>query len=160
VPALADPEEEAALERARRLVIKAKSYLMQDRTSEAIRALEQSIKLDGDSVESYDAWLMLGRLRLGNPAWSTRAIEALQVASRHRPKAAEPWALMGELYHRKGFNANAQGCFRRALELDPSVAVPSDWAVEEAADASARDSQGSGSGFMGRLKSILGRDKS
>ncbi len=159
VPALADPGEEAASERARRLVIKAKSYLMQERTSEAIRALEQSIKLDGDSVESYDAWLMLGRLRLGNPAWSTRAIEALQVASRHRPKAAEPWALMGELYHRKGFNANAQGCFRRALELDPSVAVPSDWAVEETAEPSPRDSQGGGSGFMGRLKSILGRDK-
>lgn len=153
----AEPAEEPAADRARRLYIKAKSYLVQERTSEAIRALEQSIKLDGDSTESYDAWLLLGRLRLANPAWSTRAIEALQVASRLKPRAAEPWALMGELYHRKGFNANAQGCFRRALELDPSVAVPSDWAGEETPEDSApREGQG---GLMGRLRAMLGREK-
>ena len=160
VPAPVEPGEEAAPERARRLVIKAKSYLMQDRTSEAIRALEQSIKLDGDSPASYDAWLMLGRLRLGNPAWSTRAIEALQVASRLRPKAAEPWALMGELYHRKGFTANAQGCFRRALELDPSVAVPSDWAAEDAAPEPDREGAPTILGRLGSgLRAMLGRQE-
>lgn len=154
-PAL-EPGEEPPADRARRLYIKAKSYLMQDRTSEAIRALEQSIKLDGDSTESYDTWLLLGRLRLANPAWSTRAIEALQVASRLKPKAAEPWALMGELYHRKGFTANAQGCFRRALELDPSVAVPADWEVESAPPSSgAKEPRG---GLMSRLKGMLSRD--
>lgn len=153
-PAL-EPAEESAADRARRLFIKAKSYLMQERTSEAIRSLEQSIKLDGDSTESYDTWLLLGRLRLANPAWSTRAIEALQVASRLKPRAAEPWALMGELYHRKGFRANAQGCFRRALELDPSVAVPSDWAAgADAEEPAPREGQG---GLMGRIRSILGR---
>lgn len=154
-PAL-EPGEEPAADRARRLFIKAKSYLMQDRTSEAIRALEQSIKLDGDSTESYDTWLLLGRLRLANPAWSTRAIEALQVASRLKPKAAEPWALMGELYHRKGFTANAQGCFRRALELDPSVAVPADWEAESTPPApGAKEPRGS---LMSRLKGMLSRD--
>jgi tetratricopeptide (TPR) repeat protein len=151
-----EPGEESAADRARRLFIKAKSYLMQDRTSEAIRALEQSIKLDGDSMESYDTWLLLGRLRLANPAWSTRAIEALQVASRLKPKAAEPWALMGELYHRKGFTANAQGCFRRALELDPSVAVPADWEVESAPPSpGVKEHRG---GLMSRLKGMLSRD--
>jgi cytochrome c-type biogenesis protein CcmH/NrfG len=154
-----EPGEEPVEDRARRLFIKAKSYLLQERTSEAIRALEQSIKLDGDSIESYDAWLLLGRLRLANPAWSTRAIEALQVASRLKPKVAEPWVLMGELYHRKGFRANAQGCFRRALELDPSVAVPADWAAESEPETASRDAKVGGPGFMGRLKSILGRDK-
>ena len=151
-----EPGEEPVEDRARRLFIKAKSYLMQERTSEAIRALEQSIKLDGDSIESYDAWLLLGRLRLANPAWSTRAIEALQVASRLKPKVAEPWVLMGELYHRKGFTANAQGCFRRALELDPSVAVPADWEVENAPPSSgAKEPRG---GLMSRLKGMLSRD--
>ena len=150
--------EPSPFERAHQLLVKAKSYMMQDRTSEAIRALEQSIKLDGDSPAAYETWLLLGRLRITNPAWSTRAIEALQVASRLHPQAAEPWALMGELYHRKGFKANAQGCFRRALELDPSVAVPSGWSLEPSPDPSARDSQGGGTGFMGRLKSILGRE--
>ena len=129
--------------------------MMQARTSEAIRALEQSIKLDGDSGSAYEAWLLLGRLRIGNPAWSTRAVEALQVASRINPRAAEPWALMGELYHRKGFQANAQGCFRRALELDPSVAVPSDYGGDDGSGPSARE----GHGLMGKLKAMLGREK-
>ena len=150
----ADEESLPAMERAHHLLVKAKSYVMQDRTSEAIRSLEQSIKLDGDSPAAYEAWLLLGRLRLGNPAWSTRAVEALQVASRIQPKAAEPWVLMGELYHRKGFHANAQGCFRRALELDPSVAVPSDYAAEEVADTTRGEA-----GIMGRLRAMLGREK-
>lgn len=157
-PSAAEEEDTPSL-RARKLFVKAKSYLMQDRTSEAIRTLEHSVKLDGDSPEAYEAWLLLGRLRTSNPAWSTRAIEALQAASRLKPKAAEPWALMGELYHRKGFKANAQGCFRRALDLDPSVAVPTDGNQGDTSEPSARDSQGGGQGFMGRLKAILGREK-
>jgi tetratricopeptide (TPR) repeat protein len=99
--------------------------------------------------------MLLGRLRLSNPAWSTRAIEALQVASRLNPRAAEPWALMGELYHRKGFRANAQGCFRRALELDPSVAVPAGWSLEDPA-LPAREAQ---AGLMGKLRGMFGREK-
>ncbi|MBI1751483.1 MAG: tetratricopeptide repeat protein [Acidobacteria bacterium] len=151
-----EEEEPPVEERARRLLIKAKSYIMQDRTSEAIRALEQAIKLDGDTPGAFETWMLLGRLRLSNPAWSTRAIEALQVASRLNPRAAEPWALMGELYHRKGFHANAQGCFRRALELDPSVAVPVGWSREEAAQPQGAKDQ---AGLMGRLKGMFGRER-
>ena len=61
---------------------------------------------------------------------------------------------MGELYHRKGFQANAQGCFRRALELDPSVAVPSDYGEGGGAESAHVDS-----GLMGRLRAMLGREK-
>jgi tetratricopeptide (TPR) repeat protein len=133
---------------------KAQSLLLQERASEAIRTLEQSLKLDGDSPKSYEAWLLLGRLRLANPAWSTRAIEALQSASRVNPRAAEPWGLMGELYHRKGFKANAQGCYKKALELDPSVQVPDDLILH------GEDSQkAQPGGLLGRLKSMLGREK-
>lgn len=147
--------EPSATERARRLLVKAKSYMMQDRTSEAIRSLEQAIKLDGDSPGAFESWMLLGRLRLSNPAWSTRAIEALQVASRLNPRAAEPWALMGELYHRKGFRANAQGCFRRALELDPSVAVPAGWSLEDPT-LPTKEAQ---AGLMGKLRGMFGREK-
>ncbi len=143
-------------ERARRLLVKAKSYVMQERTSEAIRALEQAIKLDGESPAAFESWLLLGRLRISNPAWSTRAIEALQVASRLNPRSAEPWALMGDLYHRKGFRANAQGCIRRALELDPSVAVPAGWSRPEPAEPAAREGKG---GLMGKLRGMFGREK-
>jgi tetratricopeptide (TPR) repeat protein len=156
LPMLPNEDDFPPVERARRLVIKAKSYMMQSRTSEAIRSLEQAIKLDGDTPGAYECWLLLGRLRLTNPAWSTRAVEALQVASRLNARAAEPWALMGELYHRKGFHANAQGCFRRALELDPSVAVPPDYQIEDIARASSGDGKGN---IMGRLRSMMGRDR-
>ena len=155
-PVLQEDEELSPSERARYLLVKAKSYLLQDRTSEAIRSLEQAIKLDVDSPAAYESWMLLGRLRLSNPAWSTRAIEALQVASRLNPRAAEPWALMGELYHRKGFKANAQGCFRRALELDPSVAVPAGWSIEDPALPTQKDGQ---SGLMGKLRGRFGREK-
>jgi tetratricopeptide (TPR) repeat protein len=150
-----DEEDVPAPERARQLLVKAKSYLLQERSSEAIRALEQSLKLDGDSARAFETWMLLGRLRLSNPAWSTRAIEALQVASRLNPKAAEPWALMGELYHRKGFHANAQGCFRRALELDPSVAVPAGWSLKDPTMPAPKEGQG---GLMGKLKGMFGRE--
>ena len=160
-PELLDEDALAPQERARRLLVKAKSYVMQERTSEAIRALEQAIKLDGESPAAFETWLLLGRLRISNPAWSTRAIEALQVASRLNPRSAEPWALMGDLYHRKGFRANAQGCIRRALELDPSVAVPPGWSRPEPTvpvvrEAPAREGQ---TGLMGRLRGIFGREK-
>lgn len=125
-PGVTEALDEAlpAAERARRLLVKARSYQLQDRTSEAIRALEESVRLDGDSRHAAETWLLLGRIRTTNPAWANRAIEALQAAARLDPRAAEPWVLMGEVYRRKGFHANAEGCFRRALELDPSVAVP------------------------------------
>lgn len=157
LPLTAQEEEEvSATERARRLLVKAKSYMMQDRTSEAIRALEQAIKLDGDSPGAFESWMLLGRLRLHNPAWSTRAIEALQVASRLNPRAAEPWALMGELYHRKGFQANAQGCFRRALELDPSVAVPPGLSRVDSTVPASKEGPG---GLMGKLRGMFSREK-
>ena len=159
LPAVAEGEDTPAL-RARKLFVKAKSYLMQDRTSEAIRTLEQSVKLDADSPEAYETWLLLGRLRTSNPAWSTRAIEALQVASRLKPKAAEPWALMGELYHRKGFKANAQGCFRRALDLDPSVAVPTDLPTASSLAPSGREGEPTILGRLGSgLRAMLGRQE-
>ena len=154
-----DEEGSTPMRRARRLFKKAKILILQEKASEAIRALEQSLKLDPDSPQSYEAWLLLGKLRLGNPAWSTRAVEALQAASRIQAKAAEPWALMGELYLRKGFKANAKGCFKKALELDPSVPIPPGLDLaEEVAEGKSADA---GTSLMGRLgtglKAMLGR---
>jgi hypothetical protein len=154
-----DPAMDAAT-KARKLVLKARQLLLQDRTVEAIRALEQSVQLDPDSDIAYEPWVLLGRLRMGNPAWSTRSIDALQTASRIRPASAEPWAGMGEVYYRKGFKANAVACFHRALELDPSVAIPPDVNLREAeAETSLPHphaaNPASGSLFK-RFKSILG----
>ena len=138
--------------KARGLFLQAESLQMQARTSEAIRALEQAIKLDPDSPRSYDAWMMLGDLRQGNPAWSTRSVEAYQAAANAQPKKGEPWLRMGELYHRKGFGTNATGCFRKALEIDPSLEVPDDKIGNTLVE-------GAKEGLIGRLKGFLGGDK-
>lgn len=150
----AQPEDNPGL-KARKFFLRAKSLLAQDRTVEAIRLLEQSVRLDPDSEQSYEPWLLLGKHRLTNPAWSTRAIEALQAASRLKPRAAEPWALMGEVYHRKAFKANTRACFKKALELDPSVPIPDDVQLTE--DTPEPES-GQG-GLFSRFRAILGGGK-
>lgn len=150
------PETESgpdpAIAKARALYYQAEGLNTQGRTSEAIRALEQAIKLDPDSPRSYDTWMLLGELRQGNPAWSTRAVEAFQAASRAMPKKGEPWLLMGQLYHRKGFGTNATGCFRKAMELDPSLEVPDDALGVEATSTPK-------GGMLGKLRGFFGGEK-
>lgn len=147
------PEEESPSRKAKLLTRQAKRLFLQGRAAEAIRYLEESVRLDPESEGAFEPWLLLGRHRMANPAWATRAIEALQAASRLRPKAAEPWALMGEVYHRKGFATNAQACFRKALELDPSVAIPADVSLQ---GAEAEPSAAAQAGLLGRFKALLG----
>jgi tetratricopeptide (TPR) repeat protein len=153
------PEEAPmdAATKARKLVLKAKQMALQDRIVEAIRALEQSVQLDPEEGSAFEAWLLLGKLRMGNPAWSTRSIDALQTASRLHPKAAEPWAAMGEVYFRKGFKTNAIACFQRALELDPSVPIPPDVDFREEGVRSQPQPQAQSGSLFGRFKSMLGR---
>jgi len=136
--------------KARALFRQAESLNTQGRTSEAVRALEQAIKLDPDSPKSYDCWMLLGDLRQGNPAWSTRAVEAYQLAARVQPGNGEPWLRMGHLYQRKGFGANATGCFRKAIELDPSLQTP-DMVFEDPAAPK--------EGLIGRLRGLLGGER-
>ena len=134
------------------LLQQAEGLETQGRTSEAIRALEQAIKLDPDSPKSFGIWMMLGDLREGNPAWSTRAIEAYQAAARAQPKKGEPWLRMGQLYYRKGFGTNAIGCFRKAMDLDPSLEMP-DHALSVEHAAAPKE------GVMDRLRGFFGGEK-
>lgn len=142
--------------RARVRVREAKVAMLQERTAEAIRALEDAVRLDPDSPRSYEAWLLLGKLRLTNPAWGNRAIEALQQATRINPLSADPWVVMGEVYHRKGFLPNATECYRKALTLDPSVPVPADVDLSHPA-ASQEVEEKPGSGLVHRLKGLFGK---
>ena len=125
-----------------------------DRTVEAVRTLEQAVKLELDGAVAYEAWLLLGQLRMANPAWSTRSIDALQRAAQLRPRAPEPWLSMGELYQRKNFLANAAACYRRALELDPTVSVPKD--VDLDAQDPPQAPAAPKKGLLSRFRSILG----
>jgi hypothetical protein len=114
------------LERARGLHQKARQLHYKGHTGEAIHALELAVQLDPASTEAYAVWVLLGQLRMSNPAWATRSINAFQAAARIRPKAANPWIAMGQIYLRKGFQGNAVACFHKALELDPAVEFPPD----------------------------------
>jgi tetratricopeptide (TPR) repeat protein len=149
--------ESSPHERARSLYRRARQLLEQDRTGEAIRCLEQSVQLEPGSEYAYGVWLLLGQLRMTNPAWSTRAVNALQSAARLRPRAAEPWVGMGEVYLRKGFRTNAAACFHKAMELDPSVPMPPDADLRElGSDAPAEPQAAPPSTLFRRFKSILG----
>ena len=145
----------ASPDRSRGLYRKAKNLQLQERTGEAIRCLEQSVQLDPSSNSAFEVWLLLGRLRMTNPAWSTRAINALQVAAKIRPHAPEPWISMGEVYFRKSFRANAAACFHRALELDPSVPIPPEVDLRDLEPATVPEPVAPASLFS-RFRSILG----
>lgn len=112
------------LERARNLFTKARQLQYKGLTGEAIHTLELSVQLDPGSPGAYEVWLLLGQLRMTNPAWATRSINAFQAAARIRPRAYAPWIAMGQIYQRKGFPSNALACFRRALDLEPGVDLP------------------------------------
>lgn len=149
-------QEGTPQERARALVKRAKVCLIQGKTVDAVRALEDAVRLDPESRGAFEAWLLLGKLRTSNPAWMNRAVEALQAATRINPLVAEPWALMGELYAKKGFKSNAVSCYRKALELDPSVPVPPDLDLGEPTPPASGTAGPEGKGLMGRLKGLFG----
>ena len=151
------PLTQSPMERAASLHRKAKSFHLQERIGEAIHCLELSVQLDPASEAAYGVWLLLGQLRMSNPAWSTRAINALQAASRIQPKAAEPWISMGEVYYRKGFRTNAVACFHKALELDPSVPIPPEVDYRDLeAEVPPEPAPPQPASLFSRFKSILG----
>jgi cytochrome c-type biogenesis protein CcmH/NrfG len=151
------PHQQTPKERAASLHRKAKSFHLQERIGEAIHCLELSVQLDPGSDSAYAVWLLLGQLRMSNPAWSTRSINALQAASRIMPKAAEPWVSMGEVYYRKGFRTNAVACFHKALELDPSVPIPAEVDYRDLeAELPSEPAAPQPASLFSRFKSILG----
>jgi len=113
------PTPQALLE-ARTRLDRARRQVMLGRTLEAVFTLEEAVQVMPDGDVAYEAWLMLGQLRMTNQAWSARAILALQNASRIRTREADPWTAMGEVYRRRGLESNAAACFQKAQELDPS----------------------------------------
>ena len=141
--------------RGRKLLAQARHQVLLNHTVEAVRTLEQAVRLELEGDSAFEAWLLLGRLRSVNPAWSTRAILALQNAARLRPRHAEPWSLMAEIYHRKGFQADAATCFMKALKLDPSLPVPADLVLHDTSrQAPAKEPA---KGLLGTFRSLLGR---
>jgi tetratricopeptide (TPR) repeat protein len=118
-------------ERARNLYSKARQLHYKGLTGEAIHTLELSVQLDPGSSDAYAVWLLLGQLRMSNPAWATRSINAFQAAARIRPRSTEPWLAMGQIYQRKGFPGNALTCIQKALDLDPGVALPPEVSLQK-----------------------------
>jgi cytochrome c-type biogenesis protein CcmH/NrfG len=143
-----------------KLKAQAMHLFAQGLTVEAIRALEQAVRFQPTGDAAFEAWLMLGRLRMVNPAWSTRAIDALMNASRIRPRATDPWISMGEIYQRKGFPGEAATCYRKARTLDASVEVPADVDLQAVHTAQAR-AAATPKGILDTFRTLLsGKPKS
>lgn len=120
------PPPLSAADQARvdRLLGQVRRQLMMGRTLAAVQALEEIVAFNPGGESGYQAWLQLGRLRMANPAWTERALLALRKACALAPDRAEPLAALGEALHRSGQRIEADACFQRALELDPSVPLP------------------------------------
>jgi tetratricopeptide (TPR) repeat protein len=111
-----DPEAEAqaaeiALRRAAKLFETEKYW-------DAIQLLEPAIETLPPKSRTR-ARVLLARCNLKNPNWVKRAEEILLTTTREDPRAADAWALLGQVYADKGLATRARSMFRRVLELDP-----------------------------------------
>lgn len=117
-PALPTPEAAADQAKALRLLAQARRQLKLGRTVEAVRTLEEVVDLHPDDDTCYETWLLLGSLRMRNPAWAARAIQAFQSAALIRPKEAEPLQAMAEIFRRTGAADDAEACLRQVKEME------------------------------------------
>ena len=63
---------------------------------------------------------------------------------------------MAEIYHRKGFEADASTCFLKALKLDPSLPVPPGLELDLPARPAPQPKEPA-KGLLGTFRSLLGR---
>jgi hypothetical protein len=151
-------EPAGSVARARKLLAQARHLVQLERTIEAVQTLEQAVRLPLDEEAAYEAWFLLGRLRSANPAWSARALHALQAANQLRPREAAPWALLAELHRRLGDEPEALACWRKALALNPGLAVPPDLDLREAPHPP-NPAPTQAKGLLGAVRSLFGRRK-
>ena len=118
------PRQLTESSQARTMLGRVRRQVMLGRSLEAIQTLEQLVQLPAGDEVAYEAWLTLGKLRMANPAWFARALQALKTAAQLRSQAAEPWLAMGEIQHRIGDDSEAAACFRQARERDASAPLP------------------------------------
>ncbi len=139
----------------RKLIIQARQQSSSGSATDAIHTLENAVGLRPVDDEAYEVWLMLGKLRMANPAWSSRAIAELRHAAQIRPGKAEPWIALGEIYRGMGFGLEATNCYLKARRLDPSVQIPVD--VDFSAQAaSVSQPKGKKKGILSGFHGLLG----
>ena len=118
-----DPEslkEEDPVEKAREIYRKAKTLYTVQNYPMAIRALEESIKLDETRADYY---LLLGKCQAKIPEMKHKAETSLRQASEMESWNAEPYAELGMLFYSERLYKRAEGYFRKALELESSHTV-------------------------------------
>ncbi len=140
---------------ARKLINQARQQSSSGSEADAIHTLESAISLRPVDDDAYEIWMMLGKLRMANPAWSSRAIAELRHATQICPGKAEPWIALGEIYRGMGFDLDATNCYLKARKLDPSVQIPLD--VDFSAQATAvPQPKGKKKGILSSLHTFLG----
>lgn len=118
-----DPEslkEEDPVEKARGIYRKAKTLFTMQNYTMAIKALEESIKLDETRADYY---LLLGKCQAKIPEMKHEAETNFRKATEMESWNAEPYAELGMLFYSERLLKRAEGYFRKALELEPSHTV-------------------------------------
>ena len=136
------------------LILRARQQISGGRPADAIRTLEEAVSLRPNDDESYEILLMLGNLRMANPAWSAKAIANFRNAARIHPEKAEPWIAMGAVYRTNGFDLDATNCYLKARKLEPAVQVPADMDFSDSTVPNGQIRE-KGKGPLGALRGFL-----
>jgi tetratricopeptide (TPR) repeat protein len=110
----ADEQAEKA-RKARDLYLKANSHYEQKQFVEAVRLMDEAVKLD-TSRSNYFMLLGLSQTRI--PSLRPDAEKNLKKVADMEPWNADPLFYLGQLYWAENLVNKAEGCFRKALEIN------------------------------------------
>jgi tetratricopeptide (TPR) repeat protein len=99
------------------LQLRANAALMFKRTPDAVRAYREMLEVD---PRNESAGLMLGSL-LVESGDRAGAVAQLELLTATHPAHADAWFNLGFLHDQADRLADAERCFRRAVELRPSI---------------------------------------
>lgn len=90
--------------------------LKMNRQEEAITYLEKSIELNPDCLEAY--LFLSSAVDSEDPQ---RAVDILEAAIERKPDSAAAYSNLGRLMSKQAMYAEAEACFRTALQFDPEL---------------------------------------
>jgi curved DNA-binding protein CbpA len=102
---------------ARQNYLRGKALMEKKRLLDAMRFLENAVRLDRTQAEYF---LTLGMLQAQNPRFREQAEENLLEVTRIEPAASRAYLALGELYMRGERTAEAEQMFREVLRWSPN----------------------------------------
>lgn len=146
----APPDPEEIAHQAEDAVRRAAKLYEKEQYWDAIQLLEPIVEKASGRLRAFGK-VLLARCYLKNPKWARKAEELLLGVTREDPKAADAWALLGQIYVGKGMQARALSMYRKALELRPEHEEAAQYVAAHAHTGEDADEPEEGGGFLRRL---------